>query len=363
MTDNTDPEPESDESVENNADTTDQTPTDDSSSGDDPESTPTDTSPETAEEATGDDEEAEDIEEAEGSTEEVEEPAVSEESEKIDAVALVDRAEKLLTEFLELDEEDEERTREIFEKLSAVATESEELLATINIDELPDSIDMDDVSDISKAFDEEELSKAETPGDLSSAVDYRKLITLIDLAELWEAVDVREFWRNQRELKEAVDDLVEQDVDGDDGPNEGMFDLETSDDDAVDDAVDGDADEVVDEESDLTPDLGPLDTDESRQAAIQTQVSDSVDEFRKGILEAHERLESIVEANKKRTNNVGQPDSRNPSAYSTLPPTRSSKGSATGHSTVPEETRYSSAPNRRRIYGRRFDDETEDDDD
>lgn len=356
MTDNTDSEPKSDEPAENNADTTEQASADDSSSENGGESASTDTSPEATEE---EETSTQEVEAAEEEAESAAEPteASAEETESIAAADLVNRAETLLTEFFELDEGDEESTRELFDKLAAVANESEELIETVNFDELPDSIDADDMSDVSEALDEEELSEAETPTDVAGAVDYRKLIALLDLAELWEAVDVREFWRNKRELEGAVDDLLDEDND-DEAADEGMFDIETGDDDAGDDDV-----EAVDEESDLAPDLGPLDTDESRQAAIQKQVSDSVGAFRQGILEAHERLESIVEANRERTDNVGQPDSRNPSAYSTLPPTRSAKGSATGHSTVPEETRYSSAPNRRRIYGRRFDNETEGDDD
>jgi hypothetical protein len=47
---------------------------------------------------------------------------------------------------------------------------------------------------------------------------------------------------------------------------------------------------------------------------------------------------------------------------STLPKDRSPSGRGTRHSTVPEETKHSTAPNRKRIYGTRFDRARGDDD-
>lgn len=83
-------------------------------------------------------------------------------------------------------------------------------------------------------------------------------------------------------------------------------------------------------------------------------MSDGVVTFRDALLEAHERIQEKVEELRDRTERVGQPRSRNPTAFSTLPKSRAEFGGTTRYSTVPAETRYSSAPNHARIYGRRF---------
>jgi len=93
----------------------------------------------------------------------------------------------------------------------------------------------------------------------------------------------------------------------------------------------------------------------SVENAIQMQVSESVGEFREKLLAAHRRFAKIREQNEERFPDRGRNGSRNPTAVSTVPPSGPAERSATTHSTVPEETRHSSAPNRRRIYGPRFD--------
>ncbi|MFC6726628.1 hypothetical protein ACFQE1_20110, partial [Halobium palmae] len=131
------------------------------------------------------------------------------------------------------------------------------------------------------------------------------------------------------------------------------------------DAAEGDGafetDDDWEADPQLDPDLGHLGGSEGQQAAIQMQVSDSVEAFREGILDAHERLKEVVEKNRERTRNVEQPDSRNPTAVSTLPKSgsRTEFRGGTRFSTVPSETRHSSAPNHARIYGSRFDRERE----
>jgi len=52
-------------------------------------------------------------------------------------------------------------------------------------------------------------------------------------------------------------------------------------------------------------------------------------------------------------------NSRNPTAASTISTDRLDLGSGTRYSTVPQEVKLSTAPTRKRIYGRRFELERE----
>ncbi|EJN60323.1 hypothetical protein [Halogranum rubrum] len=273
-----------------------------------------------------------------------------------DAGELVEEAQSLLQELVGLDDDPEshERAQELLDDLHAVADESEDVIGTINFEELPDAID---ASGAHTTIDAGELPDAIASGDPGDAVELRNIHKLVELGDLWSAVDVREFWRNKREFDDAVDDLFGGDDD------DGWFEGEWFEDDWFDDEdASADADGAEDTESDSMapkPELGMLDTDESKQAAIQKKISESVGEFRGSILDARERLKEVVEQNKEESRQAGQPNSRNPTAVSTLPRSRSDIGGATRFSTIPEETRYSTAPNRPRIYGQRFDDAKE----
>jgi chemotaxis regulatin CheY-phosphate phosphatase CheZ len=266
---------------------------------------------------------------------------------------LAARAETSLDAFLEA-EEHGEADKHLLEDLWDVAEEAAELLETVEVDALPEAIEDDagieEFGEFVKS-NKEMLGLPSTAEEGEHEVAYRELLELVELSEVWDAVDLREFMRNKRELDEELDDV--SDYAGDDAggtDDDGPF--ETDDDWRADPTP--------------SPDLGELGT-EGRQAAVQQKVTGAVEEFRESILDAHERLEEIVEKNRERGRTVDQPDSRNPTAVSTLPTGgRGSIRSGTHHSTVPEETLYSSAPNHRRIYGSRFDDQRrrrEEDDD
>jgi hypothetical protein len=277
-----------------------------------------------------------------------------------DAGELVDEAEALLRELVGLDDDPEshERAQELLDDLHEVADEAEDVLGTVNVSELPDAIDP---SGAHTTIDAGELPDAVARGDPGDAVELRNLHKLVELGDLWDAVDVREFWRNKREFDDAVDDLFTSDSSDEDADDEGLldrdYDVFGDDEDEKADAEEADNDSVAPK-----PELGMLETDESKQAAIQKKISDSVAQFRGSILDARERLKEIVEENQERTRSAEQPDSRNPTAFSTMPTSRADLGGSTRFSTVPEETRYSTAPNRPRIYGQRFEDAKEDDD-
>ncbi|SFL07510.1 hypothetical protein SAMN04487950_2306 [Halogranum rubrum] len=298
-----------------------------------------------------------------------------------DAGELVEEAQSLLRKLAGLDDDPEshERAQELLDDLHLVADEAEDVLGTINFEELPNAIDASEMPD---TVDADELPDAVTSGDPTKAVELRNLNELVKLTDLWDAVDVREFWRNKREFDEAVDGLFDREAgdEADDSLLDDIFDRlsESGEGSEESDADDGFLDrdsglfgdeadedeetaaEAEDDESSLSkPELGMLETDESKQAAIQKKISESVADFRGSILDARERLTEVVEKNQERTESAGQPNSRNPTAVSTMPTSRADLGGSTRYSTVPEETRYSTAPNRPRIYGQRFDDAKE----
>ena len=263
-------------------------------------------------------------------------------------MTLADRArEDLLRIVTSLAAGSPEETMAALDDLEAVAAEAEELAGTVDADELPDAIDL---SRLPEAINVETIARAIVSDDASEAVDASKLLDILELGDLWDAVDVREFWRNAEELEDALEEAL-----GEEAYEEWTSHLGES----VDDAG-GDGDLEVE-----WTDLADAADSESMQTAVQHQIRDAVDEFRSGVLDARKQLVKRREQLEEKTGSVGQPKSRNPSAFSTMTISRSAVAGAAKYSTVPAETRYSAAPNRERIYGSRFEDpdpDTEDDD-
>lgn len=263
--------------------------------------------------------------------------------ERIDA--LLSDAEERIEALLDADEMDADETVETIEDLYEIADEAEDLLEYVDVSDLIEAVD---VEDLPEAIDFEDLPEAIEEGDPEKAIELRKLLSLTELSEVWDSANVRELWREKRELDDAVDDFSEEDAAEDGGLRDG---------DAFGTGADADADAGVGPESGSLADYDP----ESAKNAIQAKMSGAVGEFRETLLAANERLEALREANEERLGRRRHDvDSRNPSAFSTLPPARSDMGGAARHSTVPEETRHSSAPNRPRIYGDRFEEEKDD---
>lgn len=224
--------------------------------------------------------------------------------------------------------------------LEVVATEADELASTVDAGDLPDAVDL---SELTEVIDVESIARAIVSGDAGDAVDTSDLLDILELGELFDAVDVREFWRNAEELEAAIEESL-----GEEALAEWKARLDETTD-------DGDGDLEVE-----WTDLADTANSESMQTVIQMQMRDAVDEFREGVLAARKELVKRREELGERTGSVGQPDSRNPSAFSTMVASRSDIGDAAKFSTVPAETRYSSAPNRERIYGSRFEDPGDD---
>lgn len=249
------------------------------------------------------------------------------------------------------DEEDSEEALEYVKDLWEVADELEDVLQTIDLSDLPDAIEFEKLPELVEA-DEIPEALSDDDKDLGDVVKLRKLLKVIDLSELWGAADVRSFWKQKRELEDEVDDVTDDDGDDDDdsfGP-----DLDVTDDD----------EEMMDDVDWEMPDFdGIEDYDpESAENAIQMKMMDGVEKMREALLEAHDKLKTVREENRDRmARQDNSTNSRNPTAVSTMPTgDRLDIGSATRFSTVPRETRHSSAPNKDHIYGNRFDREDND---
>lgn len=261
------------------------------------------------------------------------------------------------------DEDDSEEAMEYIRDLWEVADELEDIIETIDLSDLPEAIDFERLPELVEA-DEIPEALADEDEDLGDAVKIRKLLKVIDLSELWGATDVRSLWKEKRELEDEIDDVTD-DEGGDDG---GMLDEVTDDEDGDDEGmVEGltdDDEEMMDDVDWEMPDWdGIEDYDpESAENAIQMKMMEGVEEMRGALLEAHDKLKTVREENRDRmARQDNSTNSRNPTAVSTMPTgDRKDVGSATRFSTVPRETRHSSAPNKGHIYGNRFDREDND---
>jgi hypothetical protein len=285
-----------------------------------------------------------------------------------DIVALVSRA--VAARHSDPDEEAADELDDVGRALVALleTVDPSTLAGAIRVDRLP------------RAVDWLALPEALSTGDYRSVIAYETLPELIDPSPVLESTDVREGWRRTDELgdevREAVEALAESADESADTDTDTNADADT--DDAsegtvaavLDDLTEG-IDDTAPDESSEESDAGDATvglatslsgTDEGRNLLVQKEVRDAADELREGILHARRRVEDAVEGLDARTEGVGQPTSRNPTAYSTLP--RSGPPpDPTMHSTVPTQVRYSNAPGFERVYGRRFDDDDRDDDD
>ncbi|ADJ15739.1 hypothetical protein [Halalkalicoccus jeotgali] len=233
---------------------------------------------------------------------------------------LVDGIEQLKTQIVE--GSDDEEVIETAENIWEIVDEAEDVLDTIDLDELPDTIDLDELPD---AIDAEEVPEAIADGDAHDAIDLSALKEAIELRELWEAVDLTDL----REQKADLDDEIDDVTDGDSGDDGGVLDMDLG----------------MGEGAHMSFDP------ENRQEKIQQLIETAVQGFRTALLETHDKLRLLYEFNQEK---LGGNDSLNPTAVSTMPSGPLANSASTRHSTVPSQVKYSRAKNPRRIYGRRF---------
>lgn len=224
--------------------------------------------------------------------------------------------------------DDEPEILDTADDLWDVLDETEDLLETIDFEEVPDVIDFEDLPE---TVDVENVPEGVLDED-EEAIELETVREAINLRELWDAADLTELREEKQDLEDAVDDVTEN--------------------------GDGAGDDELIEVGDVvgTGQGANVEFDaEDRQAAIQDTIENAVEKFRSLLLETHDKLRVLYEANQQKLGQPGrQPDSRNPTAASTLPPGPIPDSASTRASTVPSEVRYSNVDNPRRIYGRRF---------
>ncbi|WP_226007121.1 hypothetical protein [Natrinema salinisoli] len=263
----------------------------------------------------------------------------------------------------ELEGDTVERVIGDVDTLVRVAEETVELLNELDLSELPDAVDGEELLN---AIEVGEIpdAMANDDEDLSDVVDFTAVFDAIDLLNAWNATDLSDIWREKGELDDALDDL-------EDGDGAGMVEDAASDvvngDEEGDGLLGGDEDDVLgtgmDAGSAAKQALGDIDVakdPEAYQVAIQQQAMRGIDAFRTALLETHEKFEQLYEYNreKMRTTDTST-NSRNPTAASTIPTDRRDLGGGARYSTVPRDVKLSTAPSRKRIYGRRFELERE----
>lgn len=265
----------------------------------------------------------------------------SEETGDADLAGLLGRAETDIESLLGVlsGEESYEEVKDDVDDLVDVIEETEELLGTVEVSELPDAVEL---SELPSAIEGEDVPEAIANADPERAVDLTRLASLVEFSELWDAVDVRAFMQNKDELENATDDVTDdEDTDGDESGLFGSSDGDSESDDSIGETL--------------------LEQGEAKQAAVQSQLSDAVEEFRGSALDARDQLKEARDTaqekvEEKTGGGTGQPSSRSPTAYSTMVSGWNSGGwSSANFSTVPQSARHSSAPGHFRIYGRRFD--------
>lgn len=241
---------------------------------------------------------------------------------------------------------------ELAEDLWDVLEEVEDVLDTIDFEEVPEAIDLDELED---EVDVEEIPERLVNED-ETAIELSTVREAVNLRELWDAVDLMDLREEKQQLENEVDDVTSEEGEDDDDGLLGDDGLIEDDDD---DGLLGD-----DEEDD-----GLLDTDnvigtegahvqfdaEARQAFLEDKIQTAVEKFRSVLLSTHDKLHRLYELNQQKLGQPGrQPDSLNPTAYSSLPPGPVPDSASTRRSTVPAQVKYSKVENPRRIYGRRF---------
>ncbi|ELZ08641.1 hypothetical protein C479_14918 [Halovivax asiaticus JCM 14624] len=235
--------------------------------------------------------------------------------------------------------------------LQAVVTilqEAETVLEAIDVEALPEAVDADAIRD---AIEFGEIPDALRGDESADAVSLRKVIQAIDLGRTLAAMDVNQVWEAKRSIEGATDELGGDRSDGDDdGLLGGMLDSAGIDGELVDtELVDTAAEELKDDVDIESGDLSAY------QAVIQQQAIEGVDAFRDALLSTHGTFERIVETNRELMRRRDrQPNSRNPTAVSTLPTGRADVASVPNYATIPRTIRHSDGPTRSHIYGDRF---------
>ena len=241
--------------------------------------------------------------------------------------------------------------------LVQVAQETSELIEALDLTDLPEAVDG---GELLEAIETGEVPDALTEEETGAGdvVDFTQVFKALDLMNAWNATDLGDIWEEKRELEDAVDDLADDDEDAS-MVEEAASAVADEDDDLIGD----DDDELIEMDMDAaeatkealgTPDIE--EDPEAYQTFIQQQAMKGIDAFRDALLTTHGKFEELYEMNREKMRRQDtSPSSRNPTAASTIATnSREIGASGTRHSTVPKQVKLSTAPTRKRIYGRRF---------
>lgn len=226
---------------------------------------------------------------------------------------------------------------ETLHDLVEVADAAEDLLGEVELSALPDAIDGSELID---AFEAGEIPDAIAERDASEMINLRALMKAVELRNIWNSMDVTGMLDEKEDLEEEVGDLTDEET------------ADLADD--IESVVGGGVDSAD------TQSLTDMPSQEW-QEAIQAKAIDAVDEFREGVIEAHQKLKQRREENRekmRRQHDETQAESRNVTAYSSMPTQRPDiEGNSARFSTVPQGVRHSTAPSFTRVYGDRYDQE------
>lgn len=266
----------------------------------------------------------------------------------------------------ELDDDALESVLGDVDALVDVATELTELFDALDLENLPEAVDGDELLEAIDASEVPQALSGGEEGGVGDVVDLGQVVDAVDLLSAWSATDLTAIWEESQELEDAVDDLA-NDEDG--GLASAAASAVTDDDGGLvgDDGVrseEEDGDGLLGGGDDLLEGVDPMDAlgsisvdenPEAYQAFIQQQAMAGIDEFRDALLKTHGKFEELYELNREKMRRQDtSTSSRNPTAASTIPTDRRDLGGGARHSTVPRKVKYSTAPARNRIYGRRF---------
>ncbi|WP_339102261.1 hypothetical protein [Haloterrigena salinisoli] len=206
-----------------------------------------------------------------------------------------------------------------------VLEEVDDLLGTIDLENLPDVIEASALSDL---LDRDELPAAIREGDPDRALDLSTIRRAVNLRELWNTVDLVDFRRELRQLEAELEDVVGPDLLDSSGDSEAAAEVRS----------------FVDE---VKPD--------ATDAALQQQAKAAAKAARRGVLEGHSKFETLYESTGRDTGYAGRrPVSNNPTAVSSVPYGPLPAGVSARVSTVPRNVRGAKVDALPRIYGRRW---------
>lgn len=206
-----------------------------------------------------------------------------------------------------------------------VVEEGEDLLGTIDLENLPDVIEVSALPDL---IELDELPDAIREKDVDRVLDLSTLRRAIKLRELWNTVDLVDFQTELQQLEAELEDVVGPDL------------LESS----------GDSTAAADVKS-FVDEIKPDATD----AAIQQKAKKAAKTARKGVIEGHSKFETLYESTQRGTGYAGRrPVSKNPTAVSSVPHGPLPASISTRVSTVPANVRQSKVDALPRLYSRRW---------